>query len=138
MLWKLSDVAAVPATSSRARPVPTLPPRPWQINNPADPSRLAERASARTIGWLVQAQEQEATSAQARVALGRSLPQDVYDIEADWVELPQNLYDVYAELGDRVLIELVSELLPPEAELDGARSRCVTWDGQGRILGALE
>ena len=49
--------------------------------------------------------------------LGCLLSQDALDIEREWVPLPQFAEDVYAELADRVLLELIAELpseLPSE------------------------
>ena len=56
-------------------------------------------------------------SLQVELLLGCLLSQDALDIEREWVPLPQFAEDVYAELADRVLLELIAELpreLPSE------------------------
>ena len=42
--------------------------------------------------------------------LGCLLSQDALDIEREWTPLPQYAEDVYAELADRVLLDLIAEL----------------------------
>lgn len=86
--------------------------------------RLVERACTRAIGWLVEGEKKEGVMDQAELLLGMLLPQDAIDIEREWSWGPQYADDIFAELADRVMLNLISELhdaLPrASATVDGA------------------
>lgn len=91
-----------------ARRRPGLPPA-TKGSHRYSAQRLVDRASARTIDWLAQGLDKEQTGG-VEMLLGSLLAHDALNIEREWAVLPQYTEDVQAELADRIMLQLISEL----------------------------